>query len=326
MPPPPSGPATTTLRLPPADPLPVDASTIALPASVPWAPGITSLALAPDAVWVSSGLFRITPGSNAVSGPFTTAESADIAFGEGSIWASSYDEGFVRRFDAATGALTAVVKLPAITSPEGIVDAGGSIWVASHHGGTIIRIDPQTNRIAATIVLTPIGPSGPQGIAAGLGSVWVDVPNVNAVFRVDATTNKISAIIPFPLAMSPCGGIAVGTTAVWVTSCLEGKTVARIDPATNKVVSILDVGGKVVQPAADGNTVWFVAGGDPDTNPNAPADLIQLRADDTVATSVRLPDGFISGAAEAAFGSVWVSDFSHPKLIRLPVHLGKRTT
>lgn len=220
VPPLPNGPAPTSVNMPAAAALPAGATTISLPASA-WVPDITDLALTPDAVWVSSGPFRIDPGSNAVSGPFSTVESQDIGTGEGSVWVSNYNEDTVRRFDAATGNQTAVVKLPAESSPEGIVDAGGAIWVATHHGGTVVRIDPATNRVAATVVVTTPGPSGPQGIAAGLGSVWVDVPKENAVFRIDPATNKIAAIIPLPDSISPCGGIAVGQTAVWVTGCLE---------------------------------------------------------------------------------------------------------
>jgi streptogramin lyase len=289
-----------------------------LPATSGWGPDITDLAVAPDAVWVSSGPFRIDPQTDAVSGPFSSIESQDIGAGEGSIWASNWAEDTVRRLDPATGKETAVVKLPAGSAPEGIVDAAGAIWVATHHGGTVVRIDPATNRVAARVLLVWPGSSGPQGIAAGLGSVWVDVPNASAVFRIDPATNKVTAVIALPYSISPCGGIAVGQTAVWVTGCFDTGAVARIDPATNKVVSILDVGGLVIQPAADGDTVWFVVGGDPDQSPSTVGYLVQLRADDTVARRIQLGSGFISGGTAVAFGSIWVSDFSHPRVIRIP--------
>jgi outer membrane protein assembly factor BamB len=275
---------------------------------------ITNLALTPDAVWTASGLLRIDPATAAVTGPFTDVGSGDIGAGEGSVWASDYNGGVVRRYDAATGKELAEIRLPGGSAPEGIVAAGGAIWVATHHGGTLVRINPATNQIAATVVLVTPGAGGPQGVAAGLGSVWVGTGR-GVVFRVDPSTNKIAAIIPSP--SDTCGGIAVGATAVWVTSCLDDTKVARIDPATNKVVSVLDVGGEVIQPASDGDTVWFVAGGDPDKSA-APAYLIQLRADDTVAARFRLPDGFISGGAAVAFGSVWVMDWLHPRMIRVP--------
>jgi YVTN family beta-propeller protein len=241
-----------------------------------------------------------------------------MGVGEGSVWVSDYNADQVYRLDAATGKQIAVVKLPPGSSPEGITDAGGAVWVADHHGGSISRIDPQTNKVAAKVVVGPPGSSGPQGIASGLGSVWVDVPNINSVVRIDPTTNKITAFIAFPFNMAPCGGIAVGTSAVWVTGCLDGTTVARIDPATNTIASILDVSGEVIQPAAVGNTVWFVASGDPDSTTALPGYLIHLRGDDTVAASYELPVGFITGGTTVAFGSIWISDFSHPRVMRIP--------
>jgi len=318
LPEPPSGPAPKTVVMPTATALPDGARTFSMPAASAWTPDITDLAVAPDALWVSSGPFRIDPQTNAVTGPFTSFDSQDIGVGEGSVWVSNYNEDTVRRLDAATGKETGAVKLPAGSSPEGIIDAAGAIWVATHHGGTVVRIDPATNRIAATVVLVPPGSSGPQGIAAGLGSVWVDVPNANAVFRLDPSTNKVAAVIALPLGISPCGGIAVGQTAVWVTGCLDTTTVARIDPSTNKVSSVLDIGGLVIQPAPDGDTVWFVTGGDPDESPNTVGYLVQLRADDTVVRRIRLGQGFISGGVAVAFGSMWVSDFAHPRVIRIP--------
>lgn len=303
--------------MPPAMPLPAGTTTLALKTDS-WGPDITDLALTPDAVWTASGLFRIDPTTATVTGPFTEIGSGDIGAGEGSVWASDYNGSVVRRFDAATGKQLAEIRLPGGSAPEGIVDAGGAIWVATHHGGTLVRINPNTNKIAATVVLAFPGAGGPQGVAAGLGSIWVGTGR-GVVFRVDPSTNKIAAIIPSPTGMDPCGGIAVGATAVWVTSCLDDTKVARIDPATNKFVSVLDVGGKVVEPAADGDTVWFVAGGDPDSSPNASAYLIRLRADDTVAARIQLPNGFISGGAAVAFGSVWIMDFAHPRVIRVPL-------
>ncbi|MGZ4257039.1 MAG: Vgb family protein [Gaiellaceae bacterium] len=316
LPPIPPGPDPTTVSMPPASPLPAGARTLALPTSS-WVPDIGDLATSPGAVWVSSGVFGIDPATDAVTGPLTTHASQDIGYGEGSVWAADYDNNLVRRFDPATGNQLAVV--PGISTPEGIVDAGGAIWVASHHGGTLARIDTGTNHVTKKVILVPPGPSGPQGMAAGFGSVWVDVPSAYAVFRIDPATAKITAIVRLPTSTAPCGGIAVGATAVWVTSCLTGNLVARIDPATNTVASILDVGGEVIQPAVDGNTVWFVAGGDPDGDP-VPGYLIQLGANDIVATRIALPAGFVSGGTALAFGSVWVSDFVHPRVIRVPGH------
>jgi YVTN family beta-propeller protein len=310
-------PLITKLALPAAQPLPSGTATLTLPTS-DWVDGV-DLALTESAVWTAGGLWRIDPATNVASGPLaSSAQSNNVGTGEGSVWASEPDSDLVRRYDPVTGQLQAVIQLPAGSLPEGITDADGAIWVADHHQGTISRIDPATNTVVASVKVGPAGASGPQGIATGLGSVWVTVGNIDSVVRVNPATNTVQARIPMPgQAMSPCGGIAVGQTAVWVTSCLDGTLVARIDPARNTVASILDVGGKVIQPAADGNTVWFVAGGDPALAP-APASVLHLDAGDRVLTRYALPEGFISAGAAAAFGSIWLSDFNKPLVLRIP--------
>jgi YVTN family beta-propeller protein len=308
----------TKLALPAAQPLPSSTATLTLPTS-DWAISVGDLALTDSAVWTAGGLWQIDPTTNAASGPLTSSgQSGDIGTGEGSVWASDYNNDLVRRYDPVTGQLQAVIQLPAGSSPEDITDADGAIWVADHHGGTISRIDPATNTVVANVKVGPTGASGPQGIATGLGSVWVTLGNIDSIVRVDPATNTVQARIAMPRqAMSPCGGFAVGQTAVWVTSCLDGTLVARIDPARNKVAAILDVGGKVIQPVADGNTVWFVAGGDPDLAPTS-ASVLHVDADDRVLTRYALPKGFISGGAAVAFGSIWLTDFTKPLVLRIP--------
>lgn len=313
----PTRPAVTQLKVPPATPLPADASRISIPVQH-WSPDADILTTTSGALWTSNGLWRIDPKSDAVRGPLVrVAASPDIGSGEGSLWASDYYGDVVRRVDPVTGKKLAAISLPRGSAPEGIADAAGAIWVATHYGGTLARIDPETNTLGEPIVLTHPGSSGPQGVGLGLGSVWVDVPNIGSVVRIDPTTSKIDAVIRFPRTMSPCGGIAVGRTAVWVSSCLGAPKVARIDPEHNRVASILDVGGGVVQPASDGNSVWFVAGGVPGGRVKD-AYLIHLRADDTVAKRIDLGPGFISGGTAVAFGSVWVSDFWRPRVIHIP--------
>jgi virginiamycin B lyase len=314
----PNTPKRTELQLPAATGLPEGTATLTLPATGVWQPSISDLTATNDSVWVSSGLFRVAPGDNTVSGPFTDDPSGDIVAGEGSIWASDYLDDLVRRFDPSTGKQVAVVKLPFGSAPEGLVDANGAIWVANHHGGSVSRIDPATNKVVATVRLQDPQSGGPQGIAAGLGSVWVTLGNYGQVARIDPTTNRLQAFVPSPIQMEPCGGIAVGQTAVWATSCLDDTAIERIDPSKNRVVSFLDTGGEVIGAAADGDTVWFVAGGDPDNSPKAHGYLIHLRADDTVAARIDLGPGFISGGVLIAFGSIWLSDFNHPRLIRIP--------
>src|SRR5439155_1122870 len=70
----PAGPTVKTLVLPPAQPLPAGATTIDV-AAASWNGG--ELAVAADALWIGSGLYRLDPQGN-VSAALTSAESFDI--------------------------------------------------------------------------------------------------------------------------------------------------------------------------------------------------------------------------------------------------------
>jgi DNA-binding beta-propeller fold protein YncE len=219
-----------------------------------------------------------------------------------------------------TGTLVATIHLPPNANPEGIATTPGAVWIAEHHSGAVARIDPRTNRVVARVHVGLLGSSGPQGIAAGLGAVWVGVPNTGQVVRIDPATNAVVARIVVPT-MSPCGGIGVGKTAVWITGCSDGNYIARIDPSTNAVSSILAVGGVVWGVTAVGDNAWFVVGGNPGYSQNRAAYLIELRPDDTAARRIALGRGFISGGVLAAFGSLWVGDWIKPLVIKIP-HMG----
>jgi streptogramin lyase len=303
------------LKLPPAKALPAGTVKITLPKHNTKL-NLTLVATR-DAVWTARGPFRIAEKDNAVSGPFAHGRLQNIGVGFGSIWVSDFYTDTVRRLDEETGALQRVIHVPPNSGPEGIAIANGFVWVANHYAGTVSRIDPAKNRVVDAIRVSYTGRGGAQEIAAGLGSVWVGVGNKQAVVRIDPRTKKVTTI-KLPRSVVPCGGIAVSAAAVWVTSCIELKTVARIDPRTNTVESILDVGGVANQPAADGNSVWLVASGNPYDSPTLTGYLLRLRANDKVATRIKLGKGFITGGATVAFGAIWVADFDHRRVLRIP--------
>ena len=310
------GPKPIKLKLPPAKALPAGTVKITLP-KFNTKPDQTLVAT-DDAVWTARGPFRIAKENNAVTGPFAHGRLQDIGVGFGSVWVSDFYTDTVRRLDEETGALQALIHIKPNSGPEGIAIANGSVWVANHYAGTVSRIDPAKNRVVRSVRVSYTGRGGAQEIAAGLGSLWVGVGNKQAVVRIDPRKNKVVATIKLPRSVTPCGGIAVSAAAVWVTGCIELKTVARIDPRTNTVSSILDVGGVTDQPAADGNTVWLVASGNPYDSPTLTGYLLRLRANDTVATRYRIGKGVITGGATVALGAIWVADFDHRRVLRIP--------
>jgi streptogramin lyase len=314
LPPIPPGPLATTSVLPPPVPLPAGAATIAVPGVTAQSPQQTLVATG-HAMWTASGPHRIDPASNRTAGPFTPGVWQDVGAGAGSLWVTDFDRDLVRRLDPATGRLRAVVRLPHDSGPAGVVEANRAVWVAAERGGTLLRIDPATNRVAGRTVLTPPGAGGPRTVAAGFGSLWVAAPGVDAVFRIDPAARRIRAIVRFPVSMSPCGSIAVGTRSVWVGGCFQGSRVGRIDPATNRLESVLEVAGETAQLRAQRDSVWFVATANPDREPLSY--LVRLRRD-RAEVRYQLPAQFVAGGVALAFGSIWLADLSHPRVIRVP--------
>jgi DNA-binding beta-propeller fold protein YncE len=130
--------------------------------------------------------------------------------------------------------------IPVPAGPEELAALPGSVWVASHYDGSATRIDTATSRVVATVRMPGEYPGccGPQGIAAGEGGVWVAVPGLggtNLVVRIDPVTSVVSAAIGG--STQTCGALLAAAGAVWVTNAgCGGPGIARIDPATNRVV------------------------------------------------------------------------------------------
>ena len=129
-----------------------------------------------QAVWTSSGPYRIDAGTSSVAGPFGGGVWHDIALAYGSLWVTDFDADLVRRLDSATGRVQAVVRLPSGSAPAGVAGAAGSVWVATSanpDGGPIsslLRLGPD-NRATARYALPPGFVAG--GIAIAFGSFWL---------------------------------------------------------------------------------------------------------------------------------------------------------
>ena len=164
----------------------------------------------------------------------------------------------------------------------------------------------------ATISVGRAGLSGPNWLAAGLGSVWVGVPNSSSVVRIDEATNAVLARIG-TLSASPCGGLAVGPVAVWITSCDGGNLLARMDPTTNLAVTTVDLGGRAYTTVLVADAPWtWPTGGllvriDPATN----------KLDRAIAPGSGYGPG--GGDVVVAAGSMWLMDGANNQVIRLPL-------
>lgn len=280
--------------------------------------GPSSLSADDHYVWVE-GLNRIDPTTNKVVDLAGGAEADFVAAGDGSVWASDFNNNVVRRYTTA-GKLVATIS--GISGAEGLVLTPGAVWVAAHHGGSIDRIDAVTNRITNRVPATTFGPNGVSVLTSGLGGVWGGATVTQSVSRVDiAGRRKTLNIDLSTVGGDPCGGVAITPVAGWVSSCLDETQLDQFDPRTGKLLKAKDIGAKVEGIVADGDTIWFVAGGDPDASrgPNVAGALIQLDSRWRVLHKYVIGPDFTSGGIVKAFGAIWVGNTSAPEVVRIPV-------
>jgi streptogramin lyase len=150
-----------------------------------------------------------------------------LAFGEGSVWATAFEDGKLIRVNPETGRVDAVTVGE---GPVGVVVAGGRVWVANRTSGTVSRIDPKTMREDGHSI--HVG-SLPTWIAAVAGSVWVSSQADGTVSRIDEKTGKTIGSPARIAAPSPNDAAAhvmsVADGSLWVASATE-HSISRINP------------------------------------------------------------------------------------------------
>jgi DNA-binding beta-propeller fold protein YncE len=149
----------------------------------------------------------------------------------------------------------AVIPLPGAGA---MTVADGMLWVLA--SGAVVGIDPETNAAVGRPLRVPVNA---EAIAVGQGTLWAasvgpgDLGRAgeDQVTRIDLATGRSVATItvgraPLDLAVTP--------GAVWVTnSGGGGDSVARIDPATNRLAGRrVTTGASPQSLAAGGRSVW----------------------------------------------------------------------
>lgn len=222
------------------------------------------------------------------------------------------------------GVSTPGVKIPitklkpdAVFSVPGVPDwlvIDDDVWVSNSPKDTVHRLDPKTNTVVATIT---VGRHPCSGLAAGFGSLWV--PNCGdksgepkSVSRVSLKEGKVEATLPFGVPESE-GGIAAGAGSIWMMTDKNG-TLARIDPATNKVVAEIYVAPGSYAVAFGDDTVW-VTGTDKNvlTRVNARTNVVEQT----------IPVGPKPRFLAVGEGSVWTINQGDGSISRVDVKTNK---
>ena len=228
----------------------------------------TRVGVGAGSVWVSGAGVetRIDPETNRVVDRIPVDSPTGLAFGHGSVWVSSAQNGTVSRVDPQTGEVAAKIEVG-----EGAVDiatdeSSGDVWVACSYqaeDNKLSRVDPATHRVVAEIPIEAHSQyGGAWRVALGEGAVWAQSVD-GRLFKVDPATNEVVAVVPL-------GGysndLAVYGGSVWATAQpSSGTRHYRIDPSTARVVASEDgpepANGGYRGLVASGGYVWLASGG-----------------------------------------------------------------
>ena len=274
---------------------------------------------APWLITEAGEVLRIDPTTNSIGATGQVGAAGDpfqgIAASADGVWVTDFVGRHLYRVDPRTLELASTMTTGAAL--KGVLTAGVDVWAADIRGGAVLRIDPETNKVAATVTVGPPGAAGPNWLGSGLGSVWVDVPNNGTVVRIDSVTNLVQATIAAPEGFTPCGGIAVGADAVWVTGCAAQKQVIVIDAATDTVRAAIQLDGFGYYPTMIDGAPWVALNREREDN----GQIVRVDPATDSIDRVVVPGTTFHGGGNivVAAGSVWVFDALHDTLIRLPL-------
>jgi YVTN family beta-propeller protein len=254
----------------------------------------------------ASAVASVSPSGQHTGSVELQASPKSVAYGEGSIWATSPDRDSVSRIDPAAYTVQQTIEVG--DGPDGIAVGGGFVWVANTLGGTVSQIDPQKN--GGQVVDTIAVGNQPRGVAYGLRRVWV----ANSLDRTVQRIDPLSGAKGPPISVeSGADAIAVGAGALWVTGEAAG-VVSRVDPKSGDVIPI-NVGNDPASVAVGPGAVWVANGGDATVSRIDPA---------TSAVDETIPvDEGPTGVAVAPDGAVWVASALAGTLSKIDPSAGK---
>jgi YVTN family beta-propeller protein len=274
---------------------------------------IYGMAADSTAVWVHNSeqgtVVRVDPTTNQVVATIHVGHGlGDVVLQGGFVWVGNHDDSTVSKIDPKSNKVVDTIALP---PPTGFLGTSpGTVWVASKGNSEVMKIDPSTDKVVTSVMV----PGGPTWSSFGARSLWICIHDSSAVglARMDLTTNNADTTIDIGSTQGySCGGVAASDSGVWVELLDSTQTydlgMARIDPATNKVVAtiILPQSSQTSTLAVDGQGVW-----------SAVPDLGLLY----ISTKTNQATGFLSMqdpyAIAVGAGSVWVMN-SQGSLMRV---------
>ena len=218
-------------------------------------------------VWLGDfrdgSLWRLDPARGDLQRFTTTGEPRDLTSLGAYVYVAgdgnTIFDGTVTRYDAATGAREAGVKLTACSVAAG----DGVLWVAGCP--FIDRLSTGSGPLRK-LVVKPVPFQQPESaetirfamhdMAVGESWLWIIGDAVDRrVFRVDPRSGVIRGTTVLPFAP---GAIAAGEGGVWVTGSID-DVVARLDPRDGRRLQIIHVGRGAGGVATGAGAVWVAS-------------------------------------------------------------------
>ncbi len=173
-----------------------------------------------------------------------------------------------------------------------------AVWVVSadRPDPAVVRIDPESNEVVAEVHLSD--ERGCNGVAYGFGAVWACFPG--GVARIDPATNEIVAVVDADaVGQAP---LAAAGDSVWAFGTGEDgvgrDALLRIDPNTNTVSGLVELGHEAQYMIAAFDALWV----------SAPNDGVVLRVDPASNEVTVIAEGLVAPSWLAADGeNLWVT-------------------
>ena len=192
-----------------------------------------------------------------------------------------------------------LVTIP-MTSPRDVLFAFGSVWVAGGPAKTVTRLDPATNAVQAIVTV----PDPASVLASSDDAIWLTSYPGNSLTRIDPVADRATGTV----SLAPAGQGPIGVTVydgfVWVANHDGSPTtsVAKIDPATLKVMDVIPAGtGDSAGPtwiSSGAGSLWVDV-------PNSDAVMRIDPATDTVTATIA--DTGVCTSLAATDAAVWVA-------------------
>jgi hypothetical protein len=229
--------------------------------------------------WPAPPADRSTAVNPRITTTIPVGRAGSLVAGEGSVWVAMFaDDGtagaHILRIDSGTGDVVASIPVESVPTWEtgggGLAIGHGSVWVAGRvdvpggpnspgggFDGVLLRIDPATNQVVARI---PLGGDSAADVAVDASGVWVSMfgdSHAPQVVRVSPDTGQVAATIPLEVTYARHIFSAGGW--IWVqerevSGDTEATLLAKIDPATDRIVDTLSLEGAAL--AAGDGVIW----------------------------------------------------------------------